>query len=111
MRENAAHYKAFMDVNPGGGQRRNPKRKNAGTYASQSSGSGPTQSEIDRVFDAHLKNMAQGGTYGDNMEIVAFAKAFKVDVKVYQHDFAYVLPAPDDGTEHQMAHIAYHVCG
>ena len=109
MRQNADHYKAFMDVNPGGGQRRNPKRKNAGTY-SQASASGPTQSEIDRVFEEHLKRMAQGGTYGDNMEIVAFASAFKVDVKVYQHDVAFVIAAPPDGTEHPVAHIAYHVC-
>ena len=110
LRQNGSYFKSFMDVNPGGGQRRNPKRKNAGAYSNQSQ-SGPTQAEIDRSYEAHLKRMAQGGTYGDNMEIVAFARAFKIDVKVYFRDHASVLAAPQDGTKHPMAHIAYHVCG
>lgn len=55
--------------------------------------------------------MAKGGTYGDNMEISAFTSAFGIDVKIYQADFAYMIPAPDTGSTKQIAHIAYHVCG
>jgi OTU domain-containing protein 3 len=109
MREHASYYKLFIDVQPGGGQRRNPKRKNAGTYSSPVSLKPPTQEEIDRVFESHLGSMARGGTYGDNMEISAFSAAFGINVKIYQHDFAYMVSTPDDGQERQVAHIAYHV--
>lgn len=109
MREHASYYKQFIDVHPGGGQRRNPKRKNAGMYSTPVSFTPPTQEEIDRVFESHLGSMARGGTYGDNMEISAFASAFGIDVKIYQHDFAYMVSAPDTGAPRQVAHIAYHV--
>jgi OTU domain-containing protein 3 len=111
MREHADYYKQFIDVKPGGGQRRNPKRKNAGVYATTASFIPPTQEEIDAVFEGHLGSMARGGTYGDNMEISAFTSAFKIDVKIYQSDFAYMVSAPNDGTTRPVAHIAYHVRG
>jgi OTU domain-containing protein 3 len=107
MRERASYYKQFIDVRPGGGPRRNLKRKNAGTPTIFKP---PTQEEIDRVFESHLESMERGGTYGDNMEISAFAAAFGIDVKIHQHDVAYVVSAPDDGRERQVAHVAYHVC-
>jgi hypothetical protein len=109
MREHASYYKQFIDVQPGGGQRRNPKRKNAGVYSTPTSFTPPTPDEIDRVFESHLGSMARGGTYGDNMEISAFAAAFGIDVKIYQHDFAYMVAEPDQGTPRPVAHIAYHV--
>jgi OTU domain-containing protein 3 len=111
MREHASYYKQFIDVQPGGGQRRNPKRKNAGVYSTPVSFTPPTAEEIDRVFESHLGSMARGGTYGDNMEISAFAAAFGIDVKIYQHDFAYMVSAPDEGKPRPVAHIAYHVRG
>lgn len=43
------------------------------------------------------------------MEISAFTSVYKVDVKIYQRDFAYMITAPEDGTVHKVAHIAYHV--
>jgi OTU domain-containing protein 3 len=109
MREHASYYKQFIDVQPGGGQRRNPKRKNAGVYSTPVSFTPPTPEEIDRVFETHLGSMARGGTYGDNMEISAFAAAFGIDVKIYQHDFAYMVSAPDGEEPRPVAHIAYHV--
>jgi OTU domain-containing protein 3 len=111
MREHASYYKQFIDVQPGGGQRRNPKRKNAGVYSTPASFTPPTPAEIDRVFESHLSSMARGGTYGDNMEISAFTSAFGIDVKIYQHDFAYMVSAPDSGEPRPVAHIAYHVSG
>ncbi|KFZ05599.1 hypothetical protein V501_08204 [Pseudogymnoascus sp. VKM F-4519 (FW-2642)] len=108
MREHAVYFKQFIEVLPGGGQRRNPKRKNANVYSTPTTFTPPTQEEIDRVFETHLGSMARGGTYGDNMEISAFTSVYKVDVKIYQRDFAYMITAPEDGTVHPVAHIAYH---
>ncbi|KAK0347734.1 hypothetical protein LTR94_001261 [Friedmanniomyces endolithicus] len=82
MRDNAAYYKQFIDVHPGGGIRRNPKRKNAGSYSSPANAAPPSEADIDRVFESHLLSMARGGTYGDNMEITAFASAYDVDLAV-----------------------------
>lgn len=109
MREHSAYYKQFIDVHPGGGIRRNPKRKNAGAYSSPANHVPPSEEDIDRVFESHLQNMAKGGTYGDNMEITAFSSAYETDVKIYQRDFAYMVTAnADDGTR-PVAHIAYHL--
>jgi OTU domain-containing protein 3 len=109
MKEHAEYYKQFIDVHPGGGIRRNPKRKNAGAYASPANYIPPSQSDIDRVFESHLHNMARGGTYGDNMEITAFSCAYNIDVKIYQRDFAYMVSGSGDGMERPVAHIAYHI--
>lgn len=111
MRENADYYKMFIDVHPGGGMRRNPKRKNVGAYSSPANIAPPSESDIDRVFQSHLDSMAKGGTYGDNMEISAFSSAFSVDVKIYQRDFAYMISGanPDTVGVREVAHIAYHV--
>lgn len=112
MREHADYYKMFIDVHPGGGTRRNPKRKNVAAYSAPVNVASPTEADIDRVFQSHLQSMAKGGTYGDNMEISAFSSAFAVDVKIYQRDFAYVISGagPDgQGVKRPMAHIAYHV--
>lgn len=109
MRMHADFYKQFIEVNPGGGTRRNPKRKNAGAYSTPFNATPPTAQEIDRVFEAHLKQMAQGGTYGDNMEITAFCRAFNVDVKIYQAYFAYMVPVKHEQPAAQVVHIAYHV--
>ncbi|KAK4998310.1 hypothetical protein LTR66_002427 [Elasticomyces elasticus] len=109
MRERADYFKQFIDVHPGGGMRRNPKRKNAGAYSSPAFAPAPTPAEIDRVFEGHLQSMARGGTYGDNMEITAFSQAYNVDVKIYQRDFAYMVTGSQDDTPRDIAHIAYHV--
>lgn len=109
MTEHADYYKQFIDANPGGGIRRNPKRKNAGSFATQFTAEGPSASEVEATFQSHLKRMARGGTYGDNMEIVAFTRAFGVDVTIYQRDFAYLVSTKETETEVKNLHIAYHV--
>ncbi|CAK4030407.1 cysteine protease [Lecanosticta acicola] len=109
MREHADYYKQFIDVHPGGGIRRNPKRKNAGAYSSPANFVPPSAADIDRVFESHLQSMARGGTYGDNMEITAFSSAYDYDVKIYQRDFAYMVSgSAGDERIRQVAHIAYH---
>ena len=109
MREHADFYKQFIDVHPGGGVRRNPKRKNAGAYSTSTNYTSPTPAEINRVFESHLQQMARGGTYGDNMEIVAFSQAYRVNVMIYQRDFAYLASEGDENGERSVVHIAYHV--
>lgn len=109
MRDHADYYKQFIDVHPGGGLRRNPKRKNAGSYSSYINAASPTPDEVDKVFEDHVQRMARGGTYGDNMEITAFSSAFEVDVKIYQRDFAYMVTNGDVDCPKNTAHIAYHV--
>lgn len=113
MRENADYYKSFIDVHPGGGTRRNPKRKNVGSYSSPAPvTTAPSEADIDRVFQSHLDSMAKGGTWGDNMEITAFSSAFNIDVKIYQRDFAFMISGPNSDTQDErrpVAHIAYHV--
>ncbi|KAK9471959.1 uncharacterized protein V1510DRAFT_180318 [Dipodascopsis tothii] len=62
-----------------------------------------------REWQQHLVRMAQDGTYGDNLEIVAFASAFGVRVRVYQPDLAYDIgPATAAAPAARTVHIAYH---
>lgn len=103
-----------MEVHPGGGTRRNPKRKNAGGFSTRFAHVAATPEEINRTFDSHLKQMARGGTYGDNMEIAAFSAAFNVDIKIYRRDYAYIVSAKanggiSDGSVNPLVHIAHHV--
>lgn len=110
MRDHADHYKQFIEVCPGGGTRRNPKRKNAGAFSSPINAAAPSTADIQRVFDTYLQRMAQGGTYGDNMEIAAFARVFEADVMIWQRDLNYIIPGPTDKSSKPLCHIAYHVC-
>lgn len=113
MRENGEYFKQFIEVNPGGGVRRNPKRKNAGAFSTPINTVAPTAEEIDNSFEKHITRMAQGGTYGDNLEIQAFSTAYGVDVKIYQRDFALMVSGSyeeqPNGRAKPVAHIAYHV--
>ena len=109
MREHGSYYKQFVDALPGGATRRNPKRKNAGAYSSPANYIPPSQADIDNMFEKYLQNMANGGVYGDNMEIVAFASAYNWDVKIYQRDFAYMVSGSEDESQRPVAHIAYHL--
>lgn len=109
LRQHEERYKHYLDVHPGGGQRRNPKRKNAGAFSSPSNLTQPTPAEIDEAWEKHLTRMAQGGTWGDNMEIQAFAEAFQTDVKIYDFDKVIVINAPGVKDIRPAVHIAYHV--
>ncbi|KAK4695917.1 OTU domain-containing protein 3, partial [Lecanoromycetidae sp. Uapishka_2] len=101
MTANSEHFKSFLAVHPGGGQRRNPKRKNAGAFSAQSNAAAPTADDVEATFQRYLKTMAQGGSYGDNMEIVAFASSFCVNVWIFgeQHGEFYTVAPPKDGGE------------
>jgi hypothetical protein len=107
MRENPDQFKPFLTV--GAGQRRNPKRKNAGGFSSTFAFARATEAETDAAYEAHLTQMARGGTWGDNIEIQAFAQAYNTDVKIYHADYAYYVKAAPDHTLRPVAHIAHHV--
>ena len=108
MRENGGYYKQFVDAQFGGEPRRYSKRKNPGSLSRPATTPAPSASDIDRAFEKHLKKMAKGGTWGDHLEISAFSKAYKIDVKIYQRDYEYVVSS-DEGTGKQMVYVAYHV--
>lgn len=115
MRANAEHFKSFIVVNPGGGTRRSeriPKRKNPGALGRSADTKGPTQHEVETTFQQYLKTMAQGGAYGDNLEIVAFANVYKVDVCIYSEQmsgFFYCKCQDDPEGMARTAYIVHHV--
>ncbi|KAK9479845.1 hypothetical protein V1514DRAFT_327522 [Lipomyces japonicus] len=86
-------------------------------YRQIGNGSKPTPETVqsktndDRAWEHYLATMSQDGVYGDNLEIVAFAKRFNVDVKIHLSDFAYVVSgetiSKPDATR-TLLHIAYH---
>lgn len=107
MRDNPDDFKPFITV--GQGQRRNPKRKNAGAFSSQFSFEAATEEQTERAWEEYLEQMAKGGTYGDNMEIRAFTKTYNTDLKIFQYNLALYTRAHDDGAVRPIAYIAYHV--
>ncbi|KAF9117718.1 hypothetical protein BGW39_001858 [Mortierella sp. 14UC] len=68
----------------------------------------------DETVEAHLGKMRRNGTYGGNIELVAFARMKKVDIKVYQPGYIYVIEGVDvkkEGSslgQRPVMHIAYH---
>ncbi|KAJ1889990.1 2-oxoglutarate dehydrogenase E1 component, partial [Coemansia sp. IMI 209127] len=75
----------------------------------------PFMDESSRPFGQYVGNMRNHGVYGGNMELVAFARSYLVDIKVYQMGgTVYVIsgaPAsnPQEATRNlQTVHIAYH---
>ncbi|KAJ3340934.1 OTU domain-containing protein 3 [Gonapodya sp. JEL0774] len=64
----------------------------------------------DDPFDRHLARMRRDGTYGENLEVVAFARAQAVDVAVHQlGQPVWIVRAREDGRPAgRMIHIVYH---
>jgi OTU domain-containing protein 3 len=107
MKENKDEYVNFIAVFPGGATRRNERRRCAKTSASDLAA--PTQADIDRQWGVYLKEMNEGGTYGGDMEILAFSRTYTHHVKIYTESVAYVITAHDSSdTSISTAHIAYH---
>ena len=83
MRQHPNDFKAFVTANPGGGIRRNPKRKNAGALRGSFDPTPPSEADINTAFALSLDVMARGGTYGDNAEVIAFSSKFHVDIRIW----------------------------
>lgn len=112
MRNNPDRFKSFLVVHPGGGSRRNPKRKNHGSLASSAMATGPTPQEVDAAYQQHMKTMAKTGVYGDNLEIIAFAQALKVDIMIFSEGgrcFYYVRCEKAEGEMAPLLCIVHHV--
>lgn len=114
MVDHPGDFKDFVIVNEGGGHRRNPKRKTHGSLQNRSDMTAPpSEEQVKKAFEQRMKMMAQGGSYGDNLEIVAFGNAYKVDVKVYseEYKFWYIISAKKSVGEgkYPMLHIVHHV--
>ncbi|KAK3174376.1 hypothetical protein OEA41_001620 [Lepraria neglecta] len=110
MRSRPDYYKNFIVVHPGGGTRRNPKRKNAGALSAVDT-AGPSAADIEASFQRYLNTMAQKGTYGDNMEIGAFASRFLIHVIIYEEEYRqeqHHLPAKGVGKATRKAYIVRH---
>ncbi|KAG0303166.1 hypothetical protein BGZ98_006949 [Dissophora globulifera] len=66
------------------------------------------------TVDAHVSLMRKNGTFGGNIELVAFARLKRVDVRVYQPGYIFVIEGVDvkkEGStpgERPIMHIAYH---
>ncbi|KAG0054997.1 hypothetical protein BGZ83_009872 [Gryganskiella cystojenkinii] len=66
------------------------------------------------TVEAHVAQMRKNGTYGGNIELVAFARMKRIDVRVYQPGFIYVIEGVDvkkEGSssgQRPVMHIAYH---
>ena len=112
MRAHPEEFKDFVIANPGGGIRRNPKRKNAGVLRDTFDPTPPTEADINTAFALSLDVMARGGTYGDNAEVIAFSQNFGVDIRIWSAAIGRFLhiacktPSSDDTT---ILYIIHHV--
>lgn len=112
MRANKDDYTPFIGLLPGGATRRNPKRKTAGALGSQYSSNAITSEQIDAAFEKRMVEMAQGGTWGDNHEIVAFSKAYEVDINIWSEAISnwFCVTAPNDaGKDKPTLCVVHHV--
>ena len=113
MRENKDDNKPFIGLYPGGATRRNPKRKTAGSLrSSHFENTAITSRQVDNAFEKRMVEMAQGGTWGDNHEIVAFSKAYKVDITIWSEAINdwFRITAPDGaGKDKPTLYVVHHV--
>ncbi|KAJ8102936.1 NADP-dependent oxidoreductase domain-containing protein [Lipomyces tetrasporus] len=111
LRDNKAQFISFLPAasayhGTSGAPRKSARRAATGPI----SGGQPTE----KMWETYLDMMTKDGVYGDNLEIVAFAKRFNVDVKIHLADFAYVVSGESSNggesacTPRKVLHVAYH---
>jgi hypothetical protein len=111
MQEHASYFKPFISVTP---VRRAPRRRVAAS--SKADLETHSESEIDKAYEARLQRMKNSGTFGDNLEIQAFAREFGITVKIYQPSMCIAVTKDNrSGNAHKDGereiYIAYHdVC-
>lgn len=112
MRANKDDYTPFIGLFPGGATRRNPKRKTAGSLGNKYSSSTVTTEQVDAAFEQRMVEMAQGGTWGDNHEIVAFSKLYEVDINIWSEAISswFRVTAPNSkGQNKPTLYVVHHV--
>ncbi len=111
MAANPDKFKNFVDVHSVGGTRRISKRKIPGAI-SKFDNTKPTKEERDKAFERYLKLKFEGGSYGDNAEIIAFAWRFNVNIKAFSQAFNYFMSFPAEkipDSDHPFLYIVHHV--
>ncbi|KAI9665530.1 MAG: hypothetical protein M1831_001672 [Alyxoria varia] len=109
MRNNKDDFLPFLDVQTSTGTRRQPRRKAANAYASTNVGQdAPSSAEIQKSWENYLGQKEQGGTYGDHVEIQAFAIAYNVNVRIYQRDNVLVISPKDQNFHTTDIYVAFH---
>ena len=106
MRDHQEEFIQFIEVNKGGGTRRNARRS-----ASRVTSPELSPEDFTLQYRNYLANMAQLGVKGDNQELRAFACIFDVNVTVHmpQKDNDFIVYGGSEELPH--VHVAYHKVG
>jgi hypothetical protein len=107
MREHPDSFKPWISVE---GNRRSKRRITRST-SSRFTFRGATEEQTERAWEDYLECMAQDGTYGDHLEITAFAKAYCTDVMIFRQygNPPEPISAYDDNIPRPTVYIAHHV--
>ncbi|KAJ3220015.1 hypothetical protein HDU67_007748 [Dinochytrium kinnereticum] len=64
---------------------------------------------FDETLDQHIIRMKRDASYGENMEVVAFARANKVDIAIHQSGLpVWIINGTDTPPASRLLHIIYH---
>ena len=110
IRANKDEYIQFIGLFDGGATRRNPKRKAAPRARLHH----PTASnrQLNAAFEERLADMAKGGTWGDNQEVVAFSRLYQVEIIIWSTgvDGWLRIEAPENSDlDKRTLYIVFHV--
>ena len=109
VRNNKDEFLPFLDTQSSG-TRRQPRRRAATAYASSNVDSNaPSPLELQKVWEKYLQQKEQGGTYGDHIEIQAFATVYNVNVCIHQRTNALVISPKKLTSETRDVYVAFHV--
>lgn len=106
MAEHPEDFKPFIQILPGGGYRRNARRKAAAEVSSWNLL--PTRAAIDRGYNDYVGRMKQNACWAGDLELRAFTKAYDMDLTVH---FGSELPhkiKARDNEDRPMAHVVFH---
>lgn len=92
------------------GNERRSKRKNAGGSRGPVNHGMPTQEARSTELDRHIASMGRGGTWGDHLEVAAFASAYGVNVRVHHErdGTALLNGGSEDAEDRPLVQIFYH---
>jgi hypothetical protein len=100
-----------IQVEPGGGYKRSARlsklRNSKRTMDERDRILLPTVEERQAAFQAHLQRMSLPQTYGDHMEVQAFAKAYSMDVQIFTADGIQFHASGEDDVVRPVVQIAY----
>lgn len=104
LRENPDNYKPFINYD---GDRRGTRTRTRGRHSPTTEAPEDVEEKIGAAWEQYLASMSELGTWGDNLEIRAFACAFGRTVRVHRGSEHQDIVA--DKVKNMMVQIAYHV--